>query len=455
MSKRVLIVEKSLAVRGIAESLLRQNRFEVLTADSAETAQEILSGSKIELFLVSSDIKVESGSCFYEWLGSDKKTAAVPLLILHDPAGGDLPFPPEAIINKPFTPRDFLATVSVFCGELDMAPAEGQPFQGSDLEDDIIDAALGLDKIEVDGSAVMVDDTTTSQRKNHKNIPESMIGFESKNGKDKTSTSPGQIDQVKVKASQDSQEVETPVVEPEQTPVSNKDHTFLGVDSDKMPASKPEMSESSKIEIVTDQYGLVQTPDLLRPEKKEAGGHDYDWFINEMQDMAKGVKPTAGDSGTIQISPNSDGLAPVAPPPTTSTAPTKISTQSVQAVPSVNDKNGSQPVDLKAVPESKTEHGEAVDKFISEFKKEMEKISDDSTGGVPTANIPAPSDSDSASLKWQESTGGGTARIGAALSEEKIDDITQRIIDKIFVQISRETLYRIIREAISESISKG
>lgn len=429
MSKRVLIVEKSLAVRGIAESLLRQNGFEVLTADSAETASEILSGNKLDLFLISSEIKDGSGISFYEYLGSESKTSVVPLLILHDPALGELPFPPEAIISKPFTPRDFLAIVSVFCGEIEMKPQDGEAFQGSDLEDDIIDAALGLDKIEVDGSAVMEDDTAMFQKKSGKNIPESMIGFESKNGKEETSS--GKIAQVKVKAVDDSQSIERPDAEPEPKPVASKDNTFLGVDSSKLPSPKPAMSESSKIEIVTDQYGLAQSPEGLEPEAKEAGGHDYDWFINEMKGVTGKDKANLKDTGSTNIKPNAEVKAP--PQETHQSQPQETT----------------QPVDPG--PENKTEHGEAVDKFISDFKKEMEKITEEPSGGVPIKNLSAPVPPEISSFKWQESTGGGTARIGTALSEEKMDEITRRIIDKIFIQISRETLYRIIREAISES----
>jgi len=72
MAKKVLIIESSLAVRGIAESLLRQNGYEVTAADTANTAREILDTGKADLILVGSDLIDEQGKPFYEYLRSDR-----------------------------------------------------------------------------------------------------------------------------------------------------------------------------------------------------------------------------------------------------------------------------------------------------------------------------------------------------------------------------------------------
>ena len=75
MSKKVLLAEQSLAVRGIAESLLRQNGFEVVAADSVEAAVEILKGDKFDLYLVASDIADGKNTPLYEILGADGSRA--------------------------------------------------------------------------------------------------------------------------------------------------------------------------------------------------------------------------------------------------------------------------------------------------------------------------------------------------------------------------------------------
>ena len=227
MARRILIVEESLAVRGIAESLLRQNGYEVFTAETADSAREIIASSKVDLILVSSGIVDAQGTPYYEMLGSDTATAALPLLILHDTTAGDLPYPPEAVIGKPFTPREFLDKVSIFGGQLPSSADQNSPFAGTDVEDDIIDAALGLDKLEVDDTRVMGEDTGVFRVMNKKQTREAMIGYEYKAQADDSSITKKKIDEIQVPPDAADKPGKP---DKQQKPAPEAEHEFLGED---------------------------------------------------------------------------------------------------------------------------------------------------------------------------------------------------------------------------------
>jgi hypothetical protein len=462
MAKKVLIVEQSLAVRGIAESLLRQNGYDVVAADSAEAAREILDDTKTDLLLVASDISTAEGQPLYESIGG----SAGPMLVLHDPSTGEeLPFPSEVIINKPFTPRDFLNSVAAFTGGSTGEQADGAatPFSGSDVEEDIIDAALGLDKVEIDESEVIGNDTGVFRIQNKKTVTESMIGYEHKEPSDDTTgiTTRKKIDHINVPAEGTAAPAEQPAppeeqpappaeqpAPPEKPPAppaeqppepKTEEETaeFLGHDSSKLPTGQSgHMTESSKIEIVTDQYGIAQPEEIA--EQADDGTHDYDWFINELKKEGDDAEPVPEDSGGIQLTDNADSLHPSAPAPASAT-----------------------PTDTPIVEEPKPETpapNEAVDKFISEFKKEMEKISADGEPDVPITTIAPPETTRQAkpSLDWDEAIDklDGEDAQAQAFSKEFADSLAEAVARRIVSMLDEERLYQIIREVLETSLKK-
>lgn len=436
MAKRVLIVENSLAVRGIAESLLRQNGYDVVAADSADAAKSILNDSKVDLLLVGSDIVDAQGQKFYEFAGAGGATAAIPLLLFHDSTSGeDLPFPPEAIIQKPFTPADFLASIFAFTGGGDSQSGsdENTPFDGADFEDDIIDAALGLDKIDVNESEVIGNDTGVFRLHNKKSATESMIGFEVENKGDETSKTNKKIDQIYVPADkQDTPPNQPPTPSPDsQQEQADDSSEFLGNDTEKLKGKPANMTESSKIEIITDQYGISVPEEDLRPDDEEGGVHDYDWFINELKNEAEGKKPQPSDTGSLQVEPNSENLHPSVPPP--ASTGTHASQQQKQSPESAKADN--------------------VDDFISEFKKEMEKISDDLDPTLGVTNIAPPSDEDdNADLEWKESVADIPDADIKTFSKDLINAIASGVARKIMDRMDEEKLYQIVKEVIDENI---
>ena len=61
MRKRVLIVEGADAVRGVAESVLRQNGYEVIAVSSGEKAKEVLQYARPDLIVLGAGSTRSSG----------------------------------------------------------------------------------------------------------------------------------------------------------------------------------------------------------------------------------------------------------------------------------------------------------------------------------------------------------------------------------------------------------
>lgn len=446
MAKKVLLAEKSTAIRNIAESLLRQGGYEVLSAEDIDSARDILHGSKIDLLLISSDLDDKEGLKYFDVLGSDSATAMIPLLVLHDQTAGALAYPPEATINKPFTPREFMETVTAFSGGAGNTQTVSQtPFEGSDVEDDIIDAALGLDKLDIDEAEVMGSDTGAFRKINKKNINESMVGYDFKaSADDSTITKRKEPEQINIPAESTPQAAAAPTEElAKDAKKSEKPEDFLGADSSQMkqrPANG--MTASSKIEIITDQYGLTDPtniPEAAGPETdKKKDGHDYNWFLKEMREGGASPESPASDmseSSSLQISTTSEGLNPVAPPPKSASQPE------------------SKPVVEKSPPEA-TSHNEAVDKFINEFKQEMQKISDEPVPkmSVPGASAESGQSKDGRPLAWEEAVEKITAAEMQAISQKIVDLVIRQVGERIKDILTPEMVAGILESSINESL---
>ncbi len=448
MAKKVLVIEQSLAVRGVAESLLRQNGFEVVSADSPSGAMDILGASKIDLILVSSEITVESGQPLYEHFAADKSTAAVPILILHDPnSGPDPAYPPESIIAKPFTPRDFLSAIGPFVGsEQTMSASDQTPFSGADFEDALIDSALGLDKIEVDDTEVMEDDTGIYRKQNKKGVTESLIGFDIKvNPDDTTKTVRGKIESVNVPAEAENIP-DLPPSSEDEPQKTEEPADILGqeqADSDTSPQDAG-LSESSKIEIVTDQYGIASIPEpseFIQPEDDDKA-HDYEWFLSELRREASGEKKTEPKLETpmgAQLSLDDKAAKAAADPQPKKPAAKKPEPKE-------------EPKDLSA-------HGEAIDKFISEFKKEVDKITGDAADQITVATIAADDSEPAGSgpagdLSWEERLEKVPEDQIKLMSREIVDAVAKQVARQLIARIDPDVVYHLIKTAVDARLGR-
>jgi len=426
MAKKILIVEQSLAVRGIAESLLRQNGYDVVAADSVEAARSAMHDIKFDLMLISSQMSDAQGRPFYDTVNGLPEAA--PFLLLHDPATGrELPFPPEVIIQKPFIPRDFMTAIEAFTAGEDQgeSPVSVEP---ADFEDDLIDAALGLNNIEVSGSEVFGDDTSSFRVRNQKVTTGNMLGYEYREANDDTIRTIKKTAEINIPSHGVAQAGSEPTDKSAGKEDANK-REFLGQDSAKVKKpTTPQLSESSKIEIVPDQYGIVSHQDLTPPENPDQS-HDYNWFISELK---KENAPTGLSPGQ----PSSPGVNALAKAPGSTARPPSA-----------------EPPRAKSSPFASPAHSEAVDKFISEFKKEMEKISDDIVPDIPVTNIPVTAESplpEPAALAWQDSLTGLSEPELDRLADKMVEIIAEKVAQKIASLLDPKIVRTILQETVRE-----
>jgi len=196
------------------------------------------------------------------------------------------------------------------------------------------------------------------------------------------------------------------------------------------------MSASSKIEIVPDQYGIVRPEDIIEQTQggAEPSSHDYDWFVKEMKGAgAPNAKP--GDSGSLRITSTSDTLSPSAPPPASMVV---------------------SPPETQATDSKPTTHAEAVGKFISEFRKEIEKIAGEATPVTPAPEA-APAlhreSVDTSQFDWIEALEKISPAEIRAISKELIAQVAANIADRVVSRLDPETVYVILRECFTESLS--
>lgn len=448
MAKRVLIIEQSLAVRGVAESLLRQNGLEVVSADAPAGAAEILRTSKIDLILVSSEINTESGQPLFEQFSADESTAGIPIVILHDPNSGPEPgYPPESIITKPFTPRDFLAAIGPFVGsERTVSASDQTPFSGADFEDALIDSALGLDKIEVDEAEIMEDDTGIYRKKNKKGVTESLIGFDMKVSPDDTTKAVrGKIESVNVPAEQEGTP-ESPApnnAEPEKAEEPEEIHDREDDEESVLDAG---MTESNEIEIVTDQYGIASIPEtteVIQPEEEEDDEkHDYEWFLKELRREASGEKM-----------PEPAQETPMGPQVSLDEKAAKAATP---AEPETPPERQPQP---KAEAAEQPTQDDAIDKFISEFKKEVDKITGETSDQITVATIAADDSEPAASgsdreLNWEERLEKIPDDQLKLISRDIVEAVAKQVARQLVARIDPEVVYHLIKAAIDGSLEQ-
>jgi len=441
MRKKILIVEQSDAIRNIAESLLHQNGYDVIAAPNAERAREMIITAEPNMIIVGGDITDSDGKYFYEILGENSSTSAIPLLLIADPGGRQLPYPEEVILSRPFDPKDFIDKVRLFGGGgTDDAPresvAEVDPFSSVAVDDEFLDAALGLDNINVESSEVL-DETKTIERSpdkptKQKKPREFGIANSEYNDKDTETGETGRVESLMIRE-------------------DGSTHAA--------PKPKPEdLSASSKLEIPTDQYGIgnPDEPADEAPEHPAANGkdHDYDWFIEEMQKDVAGVKfdnkPAEAKDQPLETTSASEGMETIKPPAS-------------DPVPETPDR-----------PEIKPG---GVDQFITEFKKEMdvlnqaaEKMTEAESDDTPEA--PAVSEPPRESIESADQpdlTGEAAEEYTAAeqksepaaepppetqppLDDENVNRVTDLLLDRLAEKLARQLVDKIGREQVAEIV---
>ncbi len=410
MRRRVLIVEGADAVRGVAESVLRQNGYEVIAVSSGEKAKEVLQYARPDLIVLGADVKTADQTPFYDKLRDDAKTASIPLVLFQPAEPVDLPFPPEVIVSRPIDPRDFLQKVKTFSGLGETKPQHAAPKGSSSIDDDFLDAALGLDQLDVTDSEVLGQTSTGI-----KIDPPTSVN---------RSTQIGSDDQEQP-AHSESNRVETLMISEDQTDIMRRTGKVAAAQN-----QKPH-SGTSKLEIMSDQYGLTD-PEAFKVQRQEQQ-HDYDWFVNSMREEVAGQKP--------------------ATPPTPAAKASEPQNLSFATTSSMLDPHTPGPastVESKTVsePKSAAGRGAEVEKFIDEFRREIEvlKSAEPESGLVSDASAqPARSGQN---LAWEETLENVTPQQVAVFSRELAKELGERIAEKIVAKIDPDKLLQLIKGEI-------
>jgi CheY-like chemotaxis protein len=411
MSKRILLAEESNTIRELAESLLRQNGIEVLSVTSGEKAMDVLNYARPDLIIMASEMKFRGHVPLFEHLQESPKASSIPILILANQNEPGLPFPEEVIIPKPFNPKDFMERVNILTGASNnviQKPSNPDPVSMSNLENEMIDNALGIDNINVTDSEEMQakEGTKTTQiRRDAK-----MLGIDDSSSK-KNLIHTGKVESLMIR----------------------DEHGEITQPEEKESDEEKKLSESNKLEILNDQFGLI---DPIEPgQSLIQENHDYNWFLNELKkenEMDSKLKPNLQEQPIVEKS-DDDELSFEEP----STHMTPV-----------------QPADVRPN-ESKTESViSGVDSFIDEFKKEMDKISSSDEPETFTIKEDQTESNKQVDLKWQDSAEKVTPENIDSIKEKIVSEITDKITRDLLKQIDSEELLEMMKKEIVKKIKK-
>ena len=394
MAKRVLLAEASDTIRGVATTILRQNGYEVISVATAQKALEVLNHTCPNLIIAGSDLSGPSGSLLHDRVASDNRFAATPTLLFVEPGQPSPQYPDEAIMKLPFDPKEFLDRVAALTGATspEQPSSPPNPLDGVGLEDAAIDAALGLDHLEITDSEDM--DKSTFGRKKKSKVTDKMIGYDHA---DSTDT-----------GMSDSSRVESIIIRDESGDIKP---------STDAPHRPTPLNASGKLDILgaSDQYGIANPEDIADPAADS--GHDYDWFINEMQREAQGTSESntvdkAQASGGLSLTDPASFVDPITPPPDSPPA------------------------------------GESVESFIDEFKKEVDKIHDSEPQSVVVEADPVPNDGQSAEHGWEDSLEKITTEQISLFKQEFVVLLAEKIAQKIVDKIDSQKLLSVLKNEI-------
>ncbi len=392
MPKRILLAEESDTIRKIAESLLRQNGFEVLSMTTGTKALEVLQFTSPDLILVAFDMNFKGDTSLFDKLRSDTKLSLVPLVLLANESEQNLPLPDESVIRKPFDPKEFIKKVNLFTGQ--SQSSQSNPLSTSTVEDDFLDAALGLDQLDVTDSEILGNATSGKIKvtQNHDN----MMGYEHKDETNNGSSDSGKVESLMI---------------------TDDDVTNIRHTSHNSPTSPKYSSGTGKLEILDDQFGIGNQD--IGQQKNENADHDYNWFLDELSndnnDNAQAPQQTQSknlqDSGSLAFEETSSFVDPVTP---------------------------ANPV----------ENSSSVDKFIDEFKKEVEKFGSDEPESITIKETEQKFSESGSVLQWTDSSEKITPQQVQLFKKEFVQELAEKIATKIADKIDADKLLQLINQEI-------
>jgi CheY-like chemotaxis protein len=134
--KKVVVAEASPTIKSVADSLLRQNGYDVVCTSDGLQAWEVISSEKPDLVLIGQGLSGMSGLELCRQVSSDRLTGGIPVVLM---IGGKDAIDKEQILasgargtlRKPFSPKDLLDITERLAGQdIRSGVEKGQPETG-------------------------------------------------------------------------------------------------------------------------------------------------------------------------------------------------------------------------------------------------------------------------------------------------------------------------------------
>ena len=195
--------------------------------------------------------------------------------------------------------------------------------------------------------------------------------------------------------------------------------------TEKRQVDKP--SSTGKLDILQnqDQYGLNNLKTELPDDPARA--HDYDWFIDEMKNDVTAPPSSSGPHEKIEselkFEEPSDMVDPITP--------------------------------VESSPPPSSDKSEGVDKFIDEFKREVEKFRSDESESVSIEAASVGQSKKENESSWEETFEKVTPQQVELFTQQLAQDIGERIARIIINKIDSEKLMILIKDEIVKASYRG
>lgn len=130
--KKIIVAEGSPTIKSVADSLLRQNGYDVVCTSDGLQAWDVINADKPDLVLVGIGLSGISGIELCRQMSGDSITGGIPVVVMvgsKDNINEDdlISSGARGRLNKPFSPRDLLNLVTKLIGEGEQMGPAGTP----------------------------------------------------------------------------------------------------------------------------------------------------------------------------------------------------------------------------------------------------------------------------------------------------------------------------------------
>lgn len=397
MPKRILLAESGKGTRQAIESILRKSSFEVISVSTGDKACEVIQFTQPDLIIADAALNTRDQKPLHEKLSADPKSREIPLLIIDSAKGSELPYPDEVIIKRPVDPQEFMERVRALLSQQDSRSEDkrnSNPLSEQSVDDDFLDAALGLDQIHVTGSAVM--DNTNIFGKKASRQADKLIGYDDLAREDTDNTAGPRVESLLINENSD---------------ISHK----------KKSRRKKQANETGSLEILSDPLADIQN----KQTSNSGGVHDYNWFVNSIKDEVQNpgsAQVSHSESDGLHINDNSFNVDPVTPPPSG----------------------------------SKSSETGNTSRSMNEFKKEMEQLLPDESNLEAIESQTVKIAEQEKPLGWQDKIEDLTPEHLRIFAREFTEQLADRLARRICQKIDADKLHKLLKaELIAQAKKKS